>query len=58
MTWQLVFDHIDRLIALVLILTAALLLLLGVDSEVKTILIMAGGWAFGSTYQARKVTKK
>lgn len=47
----------DLLIALVLIVGSFTLLILGIDSEVKSILTIAAGWAFGSQYQARKKAK-
>lgn len=47
----------DLIIALVLILGCFGLLAAGIDSEVKSILTLAGGWAFGSQYQARRITK-
>lgn len=44
----------DLLIALVLIVGCFILLILRIDGEVKSILTLAAGWAFGSTYLARK----
>lgn len=44
----------DLLIALILVVGCMALLFTGIDGEVKSILLMAGGWAFGSGYQARK----
>ena len=44
----------DLLIALILILGCFVLIVLRIDSEVKSILTIAAGWAFGSQYQARK----
>jgi uncharacterized membrane protein required for colicin V production len=44
----------DLIIALVLVVGCFVLLGLGIDGEVKSILTMAGGWAFGSQYQVRK----
>jgi len=44
----------DLIIALVLILGSIGLIASGIDGEVKSILIVAAGWAFGSQYQARK----
>ena len=44
----------DQIIALVIILAAVGLLVSGIDGEVKSILTMAAGWAFGSGYQARR----
>ena len=44
----------DLLIALILIVGCFTLLILGIDSEVKSILTLAAGWAFGSAYLARK----
>jgi len=44
----------DKVIALVLIIIAALLLILGIDGEVKSILVMAAGYFFGVSYAERK----
>lgn len=47
----------DLIIALVLIVSCVGLIAAGIDSEVKAILTIAAGWAFGSQYQARKTQK-
>jgi len=47
----------DLVIALVLIVGCLALIATGIDGEVKSILTVAGGWVFGSQYQARHVTK-
>lgn len=47
----------DLIIALVIIVGCFSLITLQVDSEVKSILTVAAGWAFGSQYQARRLTK-
>ena len=44
----------DQIVALVLIVGASALIFTGIDGEVKAILTMAAGWAFGSGYQARR----
>ena len=44
----------DFIIALVLVVGCLALLILKIDGEVKSILTVAAGWAFGSQYQARK----
>ncbi len=44
----------DLIIALVLVLGCFALLAAGIDGEVKAIITMAAGWAFGSQYQVRK----
>lgn len=44
----------DLIIALVLIVGCLALLACRIDSEVKSILTVAAGWAFGSQYQIRK----
>lgn len=44
----------DLLISLVLIVGCLLLIFLGVDGEVKSILTMAAGWAFGSQFIKKK----
>ena len=46
----------DIIIALVLIVGCFALLFTGIDGEVKSILILAAGWCFGSVYIQR--TKK
>ena len=45
----------DTVIALVLVVGCIALLALGIDSEVKSILAIAAGWAFGAQYQARRI---
>ena len=40
----------DILIAFNLVIGSMILLIMGIDGEVKTILIMAAGWTFGSGY--------
>ncbi len=44
----------DLIIAMVLILGCLALIFTGIDGEVKSILTIAAGWAFGSGYQAKK----
>lgn len=44
----------DTVIALVLIVGCLVLLALKIDGEVKSILSIAAGWAFGAQFQARK----
>ena len=47
----------DLIIALVLVVSCVALIATGIDGEVKSILTVAAGWAFGSQYQARKQPK-
>ena len=47
----------DLVIALVLILGCFALIFTGIDGEVKSVLLMAAGWCFGSQYQARRLEK-
>lgn len=47
----------DMIIALILVVGCLALIFTGIDGEVKSILTLAAGWAFGSQYQARKVAK-
>lgn len=47
----------DLVIAVILVVGCLVLLGLGVDTEVKSILALAGGWAFGSQYQVRRMPK-
>ena len=47
----------DLIIALVLVVGCFVLIATGIDGEVKSILTLAAGWAFGSQYQARKIEK-
>jgi len=44
----------DMIIALVLVVGCLGLLFTGIDSEVKSILTVAAGWAFGSVYSKRR----
>ncbi|MBA7572232.1 hypothetical protein ES708_14008 [subsurface metagenome] len=47
----------DLIIALILVVGSMALLFTGIDGEVKSILLLAAGWAFGSQYQQRKTNK-
>lgn len=49
---------IDKIIALVLVVGCMVLLVAGIDGEVKSILTMAAGWAFGAAYTERAVKKE
>ncbi|MBA7529917.1 hypothetical protein ES705_22122 [subsurface metagenome] len=44
----------DLIIALVLVVGAFVLLGFGINGEVKAIITMAAGWAFGSQWQLRR----
>lgn len=48
----------DLIIALVLVVGCFALIYTGIDGEVKSILTLAAGWAFGSQFQVRKITKE
>lgn len=48
----------DLIIALVLVVGCLVLIGFGIDSEVKAILTLGAGWAFGSQYQVRKITRE
>ena len=47
----------DTITAIVLVVGCLILIGLGIDSEVKSILTVAAGWIFGSQYQVRKTAK-
>lgn len=47
----------DLIIALVLVVGSIALIATGIDGEVKSILTLAAGWAFGSQYQERRIRK-
>ena len=47
----------DFIIALVLIVGCLGLVFTGIDGEVKSILTLAAGWAFGSQFHDRKMKK-
>ena len=47
----------DFIIALILVVGSLALIFTGIDGEVKSILTLAAGWAFGSQYQARRLQK-
>jgi len=47
----------DLIIALVLIVGCMALVFSGIDGEVKSILTLAAGWAFGSQFIERKRKK-
>jgi hypothetical protein len=46
----------DLIIALVLIVGCLALMFFGINGEVKSVIVMAAGWTFGSQYQVRKAT--
>lgn len=48
----------DKIIALVLIVGCLGLMVLKIDGEVKSILTMAAGWAFGSSFQEIRITRR
>lgn len=47
----------DLLIAIILVVGCLVLIFTGIDGEVKAILTLAAGWAFGSQYYYRKRSK-
>lgn len=47
----------DLLIAIILVGGCLALVFTGIDGEVKSVLTLAAGWAFGSSYQIRKANK-
>jgi len=47
----------DLIIALVLIVGCLALIFTGINGEVKSILTVAAGWAFGSQYKSKKDAK-
>ena len=51
-------DWLDEAVALVLVIGCLALLGLGVDGEVKSILVMAAGWAFGSGFMRMRNNKR
>ena len=51
------WEYLDELIALILVIGCLCLWGLGVDSEVKSICLMAAGWAFGRGYGIAKTKK-
>jgi len=44
---QRIFDNLDMVIALILVVGALVLITSGIDHEVKSILTVAAGWTFG-----------
>ena len=47
----------DHVAAVLLLVICCVLLLCGINGEVKSILVMASGYLFGSRTQARKAVK-
>ncbi len=45
----------DLIIALVPVVSCVVLIFTGIDGEVKSILTLAAGWAFGSQFQSRRI---
>lgn len=48
----------DTLIPLVLIIGAFTLIAFGIDGEVKTVLMLAAGWAFRAQYTRHSIAKR
>ncbi len=48
----------DLIIALVLVVGCLVLMCMRIDGEVKSILTMAAGWAFGAGYVGRKAAMR
>jgi len=48
----------DLIIAFVLLVGCLILVFCGIDGEVKSILTIAAGWAFGVGYQTRKAERR
>lgn len=42
-----IIDNIDKLIAAIIVIGCIVLIAMGIDSDVKGILGVAAGWAFG-----------
>ncbi len=47
----------DKAMAALIIIICGVLMLLGIDSEVKSCFLLAAGWLFGGSYQARQDAK-
>lgn len=47
----------DLIICLIIILGCFALLFTGVDGEVKSVITLSAGWAFGSQFQIRRIDK-
>ena len=47
----------DLIIALILVVGCIGMIATGIDSEVKSVLLIAAGWAFGSQYHLRRINK-
>lgn len=52
------WEYLDELIAVILVIGCLALIFTGTDSEVKSILTVAAGWAFGRGYGIRKDRKQ
>ena len=48
------WENIDEITALVIVVGCFVLIGAGIDGEVKSILTMAGGWVFGREYIKRR----
>lgn len=44
----------DKIIALVLVVGCLALMFCHIDGEVKSVILMAAGWVFGTSYSERK----
>jgi len=50
-------EWLDEIIALVIIIGCLILITLGIDSEVRSILAMGAAWVFGREFQRRRVKR-
>jgi hypothetical protein len=52
------WEYLDELIAVILVVGCLILIVFRIDTEVKSILTIAAGWAFGKTYGRARANRR
>jgi len=53
-----VWEYLDEALAVIIVTGCIILIALGIDSDVKSILAIASGWVFGKRFAAAKAKTK
>lgn len=51
------WEYLDEVIAIILVVGCLALLFTGIDSEVKSILTISAGWCFGREFTKRRTKR-
>ena len=56
MLWEFCGKHIDKLIGVLIIIICFVLIITGIDGEVKSVYTLAAGWVFGSGFATKRAS--